>query len=315
MDSFTEDHQGRNSRPGQRISYAQQRAAELERDGYPQRVRSNIEQRLIDTAGNMGENHQPDSIDYLHAVLCQVGLPRSCSQGSTFERTSGATSLLVEAGSLWNGRRWEQQQLPYGAKPRLALIHICSEAVRTRSPVVEIGESVREFLLRLGLDTGGHEYGRFRQQMKALAACRMTIGFGLSTIDAKPIKEFHAWVAVDNGQRVLWPGRVELTADFFQSLSKHAVPLDPRALGALKHSALALDVYVWLAHRLCRIVKPAGVKLSWANLREQFGQEYRAAKDFKKASPCELPRSWCIARHSGRLAAAERGGRRRGRSE
>jgi hypothetical protein len=276
------------------MSHVQDVDAALERDGYPKRTRSRIERRLIETAGDMGETHQPDSIDYLHAVLCQVGLPRSRSRGASFERTSGQTSLLVEAGSLWNGRRWEQQQLPYGAKPRLALIYICSEAVRTRSPAVDIGDSVREFLLRLGLDTGGHEYGRFHQQMKALAACRMTIGFGLSTIDAKPIKEFHAWVAVDNGQRVLWPGRIELTTDFFQSLCKHAVPLDPRALGALKHSALALDVYVWLAHRLCRITKPAGIKLSWANLRDQFGQEYRAAKDFKKA--------FRIALHTARAA-------------
>ena len=54
------------------------------------------------------------------------------------------------------------------------------------------------------------------------------------------------------------------------------------ALAALKHSALALDVYSWLAHRLYRINKSEGVKVSWANLREQFGQEYRCAKDFKK---------------------------------
>jgi hypothetical protein len=62
----------------------------------------------------------------------------------------------------------------------------------------------------------------------------------------------------------------------------HAVPLDYRALSALKHSALALDVYTWLAHRLCRIDKFAGVMLSWQNLRDQFGQEYADSKDFKR---------------------------------
>jgi replication initiator protein len=78
------------------------------------------------------------------------------------------------------------------------------------------------------------------------------------------------------------PEELELSEEFFETLALHAVPLDHRALGALKHSALALDVYTWLAHRLCRIKKAEGIKLSWSNLRDQFGQEYRDPKNFKK---------------------------------
>jgi hypothetical protein len=65
----------------------------------------------------------------------------------------------------------------------------------------------------------------------------------------------------------------------------NGVPLDNRALGALKGSSLALDVYSWAAHRLHRIGgRP--IMLHWASLREQFGQEYKGKesdKDFKKA--------------------------------
>lgn len=61
------------------------------------------------------------------------------------------------------------------------------------------------------------------------------------------------------------------------------MPLDHRALSALKHSALALDVYSWLAHRLYRIDRRKTAMLSWGNLRQQFGQEYGDAKNFKKA--------------------------------
>jgi hypothetical protein len=74
---------------------------------------------------------------------------------------------------------------------------------------------------------------------------------------------------------------LELSPDFYDTLREHAVPLDYRALGALKHSALALDIYTWLAHRLCRVNKISGVKLSWENLREQFGQEYGDPRNFK----------------------------------
>ena len=122
--------------------------------------------------------------------------------------------------------------------------------------------------------------------MERLAACHMMLGMsnGLKdvTIDAKPIRHFEAWLQLDEGQRVMWPGYLELTAEFMESLMGHAVPLDPRAIRALKKSALALDVYTWLAHRLCRVRKDTGVKLSWRNLRAQFGQEYAYSKDFKK---------------------------------
>lgn len=237
--------------------------------------------RIIRFAGEIAGS-PPERPDYLHSVLCQVGLPRRRVEGTTFERTNGNASLLIEAGKLWNGKDWVPQPLPYGTRPRLALVHLSSEAVRTKSPTVEVGHSVREFLLRLGISTGGEEYANFGRQMRALAACRMSLGVGLETLEAKPIKRFAAWVDGSPHQRSLRPGVIELTSEFYASLAESAVPLDARALGALKHSALALDVYSWLAHRLHRIRGRAGTKLSWANLRAQFGQEYRDPKDFKR---------------------------------
>ncbi len=43
-----------------------------------------------------------------------------------------------------------------------------------------------------------------------------------------------------------------------------------------------MDIYSWLAHRLCRIRTDNGVKLYWKNLRDHFGQEYKCPKDFKR---------------------------------
>lgn len=79
-----------------------------------------------------------------------------------------------------------------------------------------------------------------------------------------------------------WPGTLQLGERFFDTLLEHAVPLSPNAVSALKGSSLALDIYAWLAHRLCRVRSPAGVMLSWGNLHEQFGQEYADQKGFKK---------------------------------
>ena len=74
--------------------------------------------------------------------------------------------------------------------------------------------------------------------MAALSACRKSLGYETTTVDAKPIKRFSAWLDMGEQARGLTPGVVELTPEFFDSLREFALPLDPRALAALKHSSL-----------------------------------------------------------------------------
>lgn len=252
----------------------------------PHRITS-IERRIIDTAADLLEAG-PDTAEFLHAVLCQVGLPRSKPAGRVFERISGKAGLRLEAGYqfLGHNRTFKELPLPYGSRPRLVLYHLCSEAVRNRSRVIDIGDSLADFLERLGINTaGGREYTRFKNQMTALCGVRMTLGYsdGLltRTINTAPVYRFDAWTHYDGRQLGFWPGYLELSSEFYDTLIDHAVPLDPRAIHALQHSALALDVYAWLAHRLRRIRKPGYTKLSWRNLKEQFGQEYATSKNFK----------------------------------
>ena len=254
-------------------------------DNMPERQPTLLQRRLIDAAADIIET-QTDSPEFLHSVLCQVGLPRARTEARSFQRSSGTAAIEIEAGKLYKRGKLVPAPLPYGAKPRLVLLHLCAEAVRTRNPQIQVGRSVREFLGRLGLDNGGHEYARFRAQMEALAACRMTLGMSVGdkdiTINTQPISRFEAWMQHDGQSLGLWPGSMTLSGEFYATLLEHAVPLDPRAVHGLQKSALALDLYAWLAHRLCRVRKPDGVRLSWANLRQQFGQEYSCAKDFKK---------------------------------
>ena len=219
-------------------------------------------------------------------MLCQVALPRATTEARSFQRSSGKVVVEIEASKLYRRGCLVPAPLPYGVKPRLILLHLCGEAVRAQNPEVEVGRSMREFLKRLGLDNGGHEYARFRVQMEALAACRMTLGMSIGgqdvTVNSHPISRFEAWMQ-HNGRSIgSWPGSITLSAEFYSTLLDHAVPLDPRAIAGLQKSALALDLYTWLAHRLCRVRKPDGIKISWANLRAQFGQEYACSKDFKK---------------------------------
>jgi hypothetical protein len=222
----------------------------------------------------------------MHAVLCQLGLPRNPTPSKTFERSSGRAHLSLQAGRWFNGMKFIDQPLPSGTRPRLVLINLCSEAVRTRDRHVNIGGSVREFLRRLNIDPGGESMAQFRKQMLALSCCRMTLAMvtadGPAQVNAEPIEGFQAWHTDEDGQQTLWPGYIRLTEKFFESLMDHAVPLETEAIGRLQNSAFALDVYSWLAHRLWRVNDPQGVTVSWGALKEQFGQEYSDTRNFRR---------------------------------
>lgn len=237
------------------------------------------------SADIMGNSPTGNDFAFVHSVMCQVGLPRAKVEGERFMRQSGAAWLNVQAGFLDEGHGPVLQPVPYGAMPRLALAWVSTYAKRHGSREIPIGDSAAEFLRLMGLDDQGARYVTLRKQMHALAACRLQLGYKGRTFNGQPVDQFDAWVTNrETGQRALWPGVMVLSENYFTELVENAVPLDNRALFALKGSALALDVYAWLAHRLHRI-DGRPVILHWTNMREQFGQEYQgkdADKDFKK---------------------------------
>lgn len=242
---------------------------------------------MLSMQGQEIESTPPTSEDmaFTHAVLCQVGLPRSKVAGESFLRKSGTAWVNVQAGMLDEGKGPVQQPIPYGAIPRLALAWVSTYAKRYNSREIPIGDSANDFLRLMGMDIQGNRHTTLRKQMHALAACRLQLGYAGRTYNGQPVEQFDAWINNKNlRQKALWPGVMVLSEGYFKELVEHGVPLDNRALHALKGSALALDVYTWLAHRLHRI-EGRPVTLHWKSLREQFAQEYQGKdpdKDFKK---------------------------------
>jgi hypothetical protein len=86
-----------------------------------------------------------------------------------------------------------------------------------------------------------------------------------------------------SGERFLFPQEIILSADYFESLQARAVPLDERAVAALAHSAMGLDVYMWLAQRLHRVDPQRGQFIPWTALHAQFGQGYKDIRFFRRA--------------------------------
>ena len=84
-----------------------------------------LNRRMSDAALTLAEPLVAEP-EFMHAVLCQVGLPRSEVKGREFTRTTGGASMLIEAGKWFDGFRYHDMPLPFGTRPRLVLFHVCS---------------------------------------------------------------------------------------------------------------------------------------------------------------------------------------------
>jgi len=256
----------------------------------PRMKLTKVQRRAIRTSVEI-EMEPPELISYQHTVLCQTSLPyRNPGQNvREWDRRQGDVRLQVEAGSALNPETDEfvKLGLPFGPKPRLILAHLNAQAIRTGSPVIEMEDSLTAFVKRIqGREPNGAEFRKFKDHLGRLAAAiiRMATAYeGRSVqVDSKIVTAFDLWFPKNEGQRVLWPSSIQLSADYFNSLQNHAVPLDERALGALAHSSMALDLYCWLVQRLHRIPENRPQFMTWAAAKDQFGQGYGRMNDFRR---------------------------------
>jgi hypothetical protein len=251
---------------------------------------SPVRRRLLDAAGEIMAS-EPEELAFQHSLLCQTYLPTAKPKPDVlvWKRRQGRATLLVEAGRVMSPQAndFVQLGLPYGPKARLLLMHLNSEAVRSGSPVLSVEASMTAFFRRLmGSDQNGREVRALKAQLSSLAAAtfRMGIVDGDKSLqmNSTVVSAFELWSLTGEGQRVLWPATLRLFLDYFDSLSRYAVPLDERAIASLAHSAMALDIYVWLSQRLHRVPAGKGQLVPWTAIMEQFGQGYSVIRFFRR---------------------------------
>jgi hypothetical protein len=242
-----------------------------------------IQQRLLDAAAYGIEEPDSQSLLYQHTVFCQTSLPyrNPGDEARTWERSNGDVQLEVVAGKAMHPElgRFVPVGLPFGPKCRMVLMHINQRALVTESPHVEVEDTLSKFVRKvLKLDPKGRNIRVVKDQLARLSASSIRLGVVRDghalTINSQIVTAFDIWFPKDDRQRVLWPSTVSLSVEYFQSLMNHAVPLDEAHIAALSHSALALDIYAWLAQRLHRIPAGKPARISWTALHGQFGQGY-----------------------------------------
>lgn len=239
-------------------------------------------------------------LGFMARALVQATMPYRDPKTDVFQRQNGDFKLRVVAGY--------EGGIPYGIYPRLLMSWVTTEAVKTQSPEIKLGDSLRIFL-RDVLDlrsSGGGVRGsstRVSEQMKRLFGSMISAqyvgglssrGFVLRNILIAESAEFSErdldrldapsaapadpsdavdgkiWVPQQIEEAGVWSSKLRLTNSFFQECVTNPVPIDLRAYKALRGSAMAMDVYTWLTYRLSYTTK-ASRPIRWESLQMQFG--------------------------------------------
>lgn len=216
------------------------------------------------------------SLGFMARAMVQATLPHKKTAGNEFTRVNGNFSLTLMAPSKIG--------LPYGSYPRLLLSWLTTEAVRTKERELVLGDSLSKFMAELGLVPTGGRWGSITQlknQMRRLfssyVTCSYDEGESFSLQNMTPIERANLWWSPkDPDQAALWKSSVLLGHGFFEEITKHPVPIDLRALSALKKSPMALDIYMWLTYRMFYLKRPTPLK--WTSLQAQFGADYAENK-------------------------------------
>lgn len=222
-------------------------------------------------------------IGYMARAMVMATLPHSRPSGNTFLRENGAFSLAIIAHP--------KSGLPYGSIPRILLCWVTTEAVRTKSSTLVLGDSLSHFMRKLDLIPSGGRWGtisRIKTQMDRLfsctVSCRYEDGKSLGIKNVSPVyKAVLWWDPKIPGQASLWESYVVLTEEFAREVQDRPVPFSPFALKYLRQSPMALDIYLWATYRNSYATKTSHIP--WEALQMQFGAGYpftpQGKSDFK----------------------------------
>jgi len=235
-----------------------------------------------------------EGISFQYVPLIQCSFPHADPKhATTFTRKNGWLELTL-------GTTRPDVGLPYGVPARLLTIYCTSEAVRTNSPEIYLGDSVHDFLRRLDVPITRGARGSlsvYANQLLRLIHSTVSIDenirdgagrSGLHIRQALIVEEAQLWWDDPDhgtgnrvGQRAIGNGSsLTLSSVLFHSILERSAPLATHAIKQLRKSPMDLDVYAWLVHRLFHLNKPSLV--SWTQLSDQFGHNYALPRKFRQ---------------------------------
>ena len=91
-----------------------------------------------------------------------------------WEKTGHNVTLLVEPGRLKVGPGPAVLfGVPYGARARIIMIYLQTQAIRKGNRQVQLGRSMRDWMTRMGVASGGETAKALRDQARRITACHL----------------------------------------------------------------------------------------------------------------------------------------------
>ena len=230
-------------------------------------------------------------LGYIARMLVKATLPhKDPGLVDGWGRRNGNLSLAIQPGiELDKNLVAHKVGIPFGVYPRLIITWLTTEAVRTHNRTLILGNSLSQFMHKLGIDVTGGAKGnirRLKEQMKRLFASRVTCTYedkdaghgGLLNINLADQTEYW-WNPKAPDQITMFNSSIELNDKFYREVIKYPVPVDMNKIKVLKRSPMELDIYDWLTYRMKNVKEPTAIP--WDVLQLQFGSDYSELKFFK----------------------------------
>ena len=224
----------------------------------------------------VGASEADPDLGFMARMMALCALPRT-NPGNRlqYKRVNGPFTLYMNTTA--------DNKLPYGNLPRLLMAWLSTEAVKTGSRVIVLGDSLPKFMRELGYLQQRREATNPPPQPTE-AAVRL---HRLDDLQRRAREQFISSLIAESGefwwnerkpdQPSLWNSKIELGEKFFQEIIRHPVPLDMNTLTALKRCLLGLDLYLWLAYRTFPL--RAVQQITWKQMYRQFGLHPSKASD------------------------------------
>lgn len=227
-----------------------------------------------------------DSLAFNPAPLTMAFLPYRQPKADTevWVRRNGAFRLTVRPGVRLGptGEYAGNYGYPFGVIPRALLMWVTAEALRTKSAVIMLGDSLSDFVFKvLGQRATGGRNGtitRVKEQATRTFNAEITLHWIGNTDQRQAGGNLRIAKTWDmdlgdgqEGQRSLFPSYVQLSSDFYEEIVRSPVPLNLEVVRQLG-SAAEIDLYAFLSYKMFSLTKPFTHKFE--HMGEQFGYQF-----------------------------------------
>lgn len=233
-------------------------------------------------AADLLREQDDQELIFTTSYLAQVCLPyRDPGDVPVWQRQNGEVLMTVRPGYTQDPETGKPSSLGYptGVIPRWALFYLISEARRTKSPNIALGDGVVDFFRKINPDgriTGGKtgSLTRTLAQTKKLfnatiSVERKRIGpdgeHATLTTNMSVAHKVLMWGEGGNDDRAV----IQLSSDFYEEIRNHAVPLDLGALRIFGDDAMCIDLYNFLNWRFYNLKRDITIPLD--EMAGQFG--------------------------------------------